>query len=44
MKKKMLLVCALLSVVITLEGCATVRGIAEDIQNLGRGLKRTVSD
>jgi predicted small secreted protein len=44
MKKKTLLLWALLLVVLVLEGCATLRGIAEDIQNLGRGLKRTISD
>jgi predicted small secreted protein len=44
MKKKMLLLWALLIVVFGLEGCATLGGIAEDIQSLGRGLKRTVSD
>jgi len=42
MKKRMFLLCALLIVV--LEGCATLRGIAEDIQSLGRGVKRTVSE
>jgi predicted small secreted protein len=41
MKKRMLLLCALL---IVLEGCATLRGIGEDIQSLGRGVKRTISD
>ena len=44
MKKKMLLLWALLFVVFVLEGCATLRGIGEDIQNLGRGLKRAVSE
>jgi predicted small secreted protein len=44
MKKKMLLLWALLLVVFVLEGCATLRGIGEDIQNLGRGLKRAVSE
>ena len=44
MKKKLLLLWALLFVVFVLEGCATLRGIAEDIQSLGRGLKRTVSE
>jgi predicted small secreted protein len=44
MKKKMLLLWALLLVVFILEGCATLRGIAEDIQSLGRGMKRTVSE
>lgn len=31
-------------VLLFLAGCATVRGMAEDIQSLGRGLKQTVSD
>jgi predicted small secreted protein len=44
MKKKLLLLWALLLVVFVLEGCATLHGIAEDIQSLGRGLKRTVSE
>ena len=43
MKKKILLLSALFLVVV-LEGCATLRGIGEDIQNLGRGLKRVVSE
>jgi predicted small secreted protein len=43
-KKKTLLLWTLLLVVVALEGCATVRGIAEDIQSLGRGLKKTVSE
>jgi predicted small secreted protein len=43
MKKKTLLLWASLLVVLTLEGCATVRGIGEDIQSLGRALKRAVS-
>jgi predicted small secreted protein len=42
MKKRTLLLLALLSIV--LGGCATVRGMAEDVENLGRGLKKTVSD
>ena len=44
MKKKTLLLWALVSVVLALEGCATIRGIGEDIQSLGRALKRAVSD
>jgi predicted small secreted protein len=44
MKKKTLLLWALVSVVLTLEGCATIRGIGEDIQSLGRALKRVVSE
>ncbi len=43
MKKKPLLLWASLLVVLALEGCATVRGMGEDIQNLGRALKRAVS-
>jgi predicted small secreted protein len=43
MKKKTLLLWALLLVVLALEGCATLRGIGEDIQSLGRALKRAVS-
>jgi predicted small secreted protein len=44
MKKKRLLLWALLLVVLTLEGCATIRGLGEDIQRLGRALKRSVSE
>jgi len=40
-KTKLLLLTLLL---IVLEGCATLRGVAEDIQNLGRGIKKTISD
>jgi len=43
MKKKTLFLSALLLVVLSLEGCATIRGIGEDIQSLGRALKRAVS-
>ena len=43
MKKKKLLLWALLLVVLASEGCATVRGMGEDIQSLGRAVKRTVS-
>jgi len=43
MKKKTLFLSALLLVVLALEGCATINGIGEDIQNLGRALKRAVS-
>ncbi|HWO41701.1 MAG TPA: hypothetical protein VNO43_07860 [Candidatus Eisenbacteria bacterium] len=42
--KKAVILAVFLAIAPILEGCATVRGIAEDIQNLGRGLKRTVSD
>jgi predicted small secreted protein len=44
MKKKMLLLWALLLIVLTLEGCATIRGIGEDIQSLGRAVKRAFSE
>jgi predicted small secreted protein len=43
MKKKTLLLWASLLVVLALEGFATLRGIGEDIQSLGRALKRAVS-
>jgi predicted small secreted protein len=43
MKKKTLLLSALLLVVLALEGCATIRGMGEDLQSLGRALKRAVS-
>ncbi|MGH7351159.1 MAG: entericidin A/B family lipoprotein [Candidatus Methylomirabilales bacterium] len=29
---------------ILLAGCATFRGMAEDTENLGRGIKKTVSE
>jgi predicted small secreted protein len=44
MKKETLFFWALLLIVLALEGCATIRGIGEDIQSLGRALKRAVSD
>jgi predicted small secreted protein len=43
MAKKTLLLFALVLIASVLEGCATVRGMAEDVENLGRGLKKTVS-
>jgi predicted small secreted protein len=43
MKKKTLLLSALVLAVLALEGCATLRGIREDMQSLGRALKRAVS-
>jgi predicted small secreted protein len=30
--------------VLALAGCATFRGMAEDFENLGRGIKKTVSE
>ena len=44
MKKKRLLIWALLLVVLASEGCATVRGMGEDIQSIGRAVKRAVSE
>jgi predicted small secreted protein len=43
MKKKRLLFLALFLVVSALAGCGTLRGMGEDIQSLGRALKRAVS-
>ena len=43
MKKKTLFLSALLLVVLAIDGCATISGIGEDIQSLGRVLKRAVS-
>jgi predicted small secreted protein len=43
MKNKTLLLWSSLLVVLALEGCATVRGMGEDIQSLGRAIKRAVS-
>jgi len=43
MKKKALLLWVLLLFVVGLEGCATIRGMGEDIQSLGRAVKRAVS-
>jgi predicted small secreted protein len=43
MKRKTLPLWALLLAVLTLEGCATTRGIGEDLQGLGRALKKAVS-
>jgi predicted small secreted protein len=43
MKKNTLLLWASLLVVLALGGCATVRGMGEDIQNLGTAIKRAVS-
>ena len=31
-------------VLIVLAGCATFRGMAQDTENLGRGMKKTVSE
>ena len=42
-KKKTFRLLALLSVIFALQGCATVQGIGEDIQSLGRAMKRAVS-
>ena len=44
MKKKKFLFWSLLLLVLASEGCATVRGMGEDIQSLGRAVKRAVSE
>jgi predicted small secreted protein len=43
MKMKTLLLGTLLLIVLASEGCATVRGMGEDIQSVGRAVKRAVS-
>jgi predicted small secreted protein len=43
MKKRFSLL-VVLSLLIGLAGCATLRGMGEDIQNLGKGRKKTVSE
>jgi len=43
MKKKTALAWASLLILLTVEGCGTVRGIGEDIQSLGSVLKRAAS-
>lgn len=30
--------------VVALAGCATLRGMAQDTENLGKGLKKTISE
>jgi predicted small secreted protein len=44
MKKKRLFLCSLLLAILASEGCATIRGMGEDIQSLGRAVKRAVSE
>ncbi|HEY7321853.1 MAG TPA: entericidin A/B family lipoprotein [Candidatus Binatia bacterium] len=43
MKKNRLLLRTLLLVMLALQGCATIRGMGEDIESLGRAVKRAVS-
>ena len=43
MKNKVLLLSVLLLLVLAVEGCATVQGMGEDIQSIGRAMKRAVS-
>ena len=43
MKKKKLLLWSLLLFMFASEGCATIRGMGDDIQSIGRAVKRTVS-
>jgi predicted small secreted protein len=42
MRRMVSIVVALLMIV--LAGCATFRGMAQDTENLGRGIKKTVSE
>jgi len=42
MRRMISILVALLLIV--LAGCATFRGMAEDTENLGRGIKKTVSE
>lgn len=41
--KKMVSLLAVLLFVIALGGCATLRGMGQDVENLGRGINKTVS-
>src|SRR5262245_38591327 len=43
MKKGKLLFWLLLLVILASAGCATIRGMGEDIQSIGRAVKRSVS-
>jgi len=42
MRRTVSILIALLLII--LAGCATFRGMAEDTENLGRGIKKTVSE
>ncbi|MGH7166420.1 MAG: entericidin A/B family lipoprotein [Nitrospiraceae bacterium] len=42
MRRTVSILIALLLIV--LAGCATYRGLAQDTENLGRGMKKTVSE
>ena len=42
MRRMISILVALLMIVLT--GCATFRGMAQDTENLGRGIKKTVSE
>ena len=43
LKEKTLHLLTLVSLLCILQGCATVHGMGEDIQSLGRAMKRAVS-
>jgi predicted small secreted protein len=43
LKKTTPLLWAAILVVLALEGCATIRGMGQDIQSLGRAITRSVS-
>jgi len=42
--KKPILLLAGLFLLLVLEGCATLRGMGEDAENFGKGLRKTVSE
>lgn len=41
--RRLIALCAVLSLA-ALAGCATLRGMAQDAENLGKGLKKTISE
>lgn len=43
MRRPIVLFVALM-LLISLAGCATLRGMGEDFENLGKGLKKTISE
>jgi predicted small secreted protein len=43
LKEKTFRLITLFSLICVLQGCATVQGMGEDIQSLGRAMKRAVS-
>ncbi len=41
--RKMILLLIAFALLLGLEGCATFRGMGEDLQNLGKGIKKSAS-